>query len=138
VAGGGASESARVHNFDFCLANTEEARTFYRRDHLVQHLRQVHRVDNVSDMQEIIQRWHRPAEPLNSKDPALHCGFCGVWLKDWENRVAHVSKHIENGSSTQDWWPDHWWPERLEPAPNFPAMLSKYPLELLETTQFTW
>jgi hypothetical protein len=117
-------ECRKVVNFDTCLAHSEEARTFHRRDHLVQHLRQVHRIENVSDMAATIHSWQRSAKPLISYDPALHCGFCGTWLENWQLRVVHVSNHIKHGSSINDWWPG-----RLEAKPNLYTLLSTSPFK---------
>ncbi|KAL7949773.1 hypothetical protein V8C42DRAFT_311909 [Trichoderma barbatum] len=88
-------EHAEQHNDFVCNGRPEEEKTFYRKDHLRQHLSIVHGAK--------LQKW-----PINdwrvATPPVLsRCGFCGILLDSWDLRVGHLAQHFKNGKSMADW-----------------------------------
>ncbi|KAK6506510.1 hypothetical protein TWF506_011416 [Arthrobotrys conoides] len=83
------------HNFDKCAKKPESARTFYRKDHLTQHLRSVHNSKRVtSGMAE----WKSKLDQINCR-----CGFCGERFLLWSQRNAHIAEHFTDGVKIKDW-----------------------------------
>jgi hypothetical protein len=117
------------HKYQQCWNKPESQRTFYRRDHFVQHLHHVHfantkhpsvRVGCQARLmateghnfgcKELALKWRRFGAPMKQDDPMLHCGMCGKKSKDWSERCEHVAEHLiarEHDRSV-------WWPERKE------------------------
>lgn len=84
------------HNFLLCSQRTAEDRTFYRRDHLFQHLRLVHRADGIPKTD--FDMWKIPSPQIRSR-----CGFCGQRLNDWLTRVEHLAQHFKTGCTMAEW-----------------------------------
>jgi hypothetical protein len=86
-----------------CRSKPEEERTFFRKDNLMQHLRHTH---GLSDFTIIvsIENWERTAPPIDYNSPILHCGFCGINLPDWGDRVKHIADHFTSGAKPSEWW----------------------------------
>lgn len=83
------------HNHSVCQERTLEERTFYRKDHLNQHLRLVH---NVKFMDWAMKPWKVATPEIRSR-----CGFCGVVMDTWTIRVDHLAEHFKTGYSMADW-----------------------------------
>jgi hypothetical protein len=83
------------HNFPGCIERTEEERTFYRKDHLRQHLRLVH---DVKFLPWTMDKWRVASPAIRSR-----CGFCGVVLDSWTFRVDHLAEHFKTGNTMADW-----------------------------------
>ncbi|ORY00605.1 hypothetical protein BCR34DRAFT_109175 [Clohesyomyces aquaticus] len=90
------SDHFEEHNCSSCISAPRARRTFTRKDKLQQHLIQVHRLDQCS---EITKGWHRPVE----RSVTLACGFCGIILPDWPVRVDHIASHF-NDRIGMDLW----------------------------------
>lgn len=71
-----------------------DARTFYRKDHLRQHLRLVHGCKLTPSMES----WKSEATFIRSR-----CGFCKQEFTKWQDRVDHLSKHFRAGAQMKDW-----------------------------------
>ncbi|KAF2703261.1 hypothetical protein K504DRAFT_392824 [Pleomassaria siparia CBS 279.74] len=118
-----------THRYQQCRNKPESQRTFYRRDHFVQHLHHVHfsnvkhptvslgcqtRLtgceDNGYGCKELAMKWRRFGAPMKREDPMLHCGFCGKKTSDWSERCNHVSEHLIAGDHDRS----AWWDKRLE------------------------
>jgi hypothetical protein len=117
------------HKYQQCASKPESQRTFYRRDHFVQHLHHVH-FGNVKHpavrvgcqarlmapeghnfgCKDITMKWRKFGAPMKKDDPMLHCGFCGKKSKDWSERCVHVAEHL----ITRELDRSGWWPERAE------------------------
>ncbi|KAL1600647.1 homeodomain mating type protein alpha2 [Paraconiothyrium brasiliense] len=117
------------HKYQQCRNKPESQRTFYRRDHFIQHLHHVH-FANVKHpsarlgcqtrlldseggnfgCKDLALKWRRFGAPIKADDPMLCCGFCGKRAKDWSERCEHVAEHMAAG----EWDRSTWWPERLE------------------------
>ncbi|KAH5014171.1 hypothetical protein HBI74_184880 [Parastagonospora nodorum] len=117
------------HKYQQCSNKPESQRTFYRRDHFIQHLHHIHfanakhpsvRVGCQARLmateghnfgcKDLAMRWRRFGAPMKRDDPMLHCGMCGKRSKDWSERCEHVAQHLvarEHDRSA-------WWPERKE------------------------
>lgn len=83
------------HNHSTCQDRHPGERTFYRKDHLNQHLRLVH---NVKFMDWSMKSW-KVATP----EICARCGFCGIRTDSWAMRVDHLAEHFKAGSSMADW-----------------------------------
>ncbi|KAF6815453.1 C2H2 type zinc finger domain-containing protein [Colletotrichum sojae] len=90
-------DSAHVesHNHSACQERTLEERTFYRKDHLNQHLRLVHNVKFVD--------WSMKAWKVATPEIRSRCGFCGVVMASWTARVEHLAEHFKTGNTMADW-----------------------------------
>jgi hypothetical protein len=92
------------HNHDACSQTRSgsgsgaEPPVFARKDHLVQHLRLVHRVDTLP----LIDEWRIAAPPI-----VCRCGFCGAALGSWQQRADHLAKHFREGRTMDEWQGDH-------------------------------
>lgn len=74
-------------------------RSFDRKDHLVQHLRNTH-VCEGEHIFRIANGWSRTIE---AQDKSWMCGFCDNGLMTWKGRFIHVSKHFEEGMCRANW-----------------------------------
>lgn len=83
------------HNFSGCTERSLEERTFYRKDHLRQHLKLVHNVKFVSWSMD---KWRVASPEIRSR-----CGFCGIVLDSWTIRVDHLAEHFKTGNTMADW-----------------------------------
>ncbi len=88
-------EHAKQHNHYGCAERSVEERTFYRKDHLRQHLSIIHNIK--------FQSWSMEAWKSTSSDIRCRCGFCGQLLDSWSIRVEHLAKHFKNGKTMADW-----------------------------------
>ncbi|KAI5463136.1 hypothetical protein BGZ63DRAFT_412802 [Mariannaea sp. PMI_226] len=83
------------HNHSACQERTPEERTFYRKDHLNQHLRLVH---NIKFLDWSMKSWKVASPEIRSR-----CGFCGIVMDTWTIRVDHLAEHFKTGYSMADW-----------------------------------
>ena len=83
------------HNHSSCSERTLEERTFYRKDHLRQHLNLVHDAK--------FQCWSMDAWKASTPDIRSRCGFCGIAMNTWSTRVDHLAEHFKSGKSMADW-----------------------------------
>ncbi|GAD98764.1 homeobox and C2H2 transcription factor, putative [Paecilomyces variotii No. 5] len=85
------------HNYSSCQEKTLQERTFYRKDHLNQHLRLMHNVKFDSSMES----WKSATTELKSR-----CGFCSAQFTTWKDRVDHLAVHFKNGADMRQWQGD--------------------------------
>ncbi|KAF4123784.1 Homeobox domain [Geosmithia morbida] len=83
------------HNHSTCQERSPGERTFYRKDHLNQHLKLVH---NVKFMDWSMRTWKMATPEIRAR-----CGFCGIQTDSWAMRVDHLADHFKTGSSMADW-----------------------------------
>lgn len=89
------AEHAEEHNYSSCADRTLEERTFYRKDHLRQHLNLVH---DVKFQNFSMETWKVATPEIRSR-----CGFCGIIMDSWSIRVDHLAEHFKGGKSMADW-----------------------------------
>ncbi|KIW04158.1 uncharacterized protein PV09_04965 [Verruconis gallopava] len=87
-------EHIETHNHKACEEKGRDARTFYRKDHLRQHLRLVHGCK----MLETMDNWKSEAVYIKSR-----CGFCKQEFTRWQDRIDHIAKHFRAGAQMKDW-----------------------------------
>jgi hypothetical protein len=87
-------EHIETHNHRQCEDKGLDARTFYRKDHLRQHLRLMHGCD----MLPIHDKWKFTAVNINSR-----CGFCAQRFTVWQDRVDHLTAHFKAGARMAEW-----------------------------------
>ena len=85
------------HDFSSCQEKLPHERSFYRKDHLNQHLRLMHHVKFHSSM----ENWRSTTTELKSR-----CGFCGTSFVTWKDRVDHLAAHFKNGADMSHWQGD--------------------------------
>lgn len=88
------TEHLEAHNHSLCEEKDMDARTFYRKDHLRQHLRLMHGCEMTSFM----ENWKSVAININSR-----CGFCAHRFTVWQERVDHLTAHFKAGASMSEW-----------------------------------
>ncbi|KAH6875688.1 hypothetical protein BKA58DRAFT_437654 [Alternaria rosae] len=117
------------HKYQQCRSKPESQRTFYRRDHFIQHLHHVHFANTKHPSvrtgcqarllaaeghnfgcKDLAMKWRRFGAPMKLDDPMLHCGFCGKKSKDWPERCEHVAEHLVARELDRAVW----WSERKE------------------------
>lgn len=86
------------HNFSLCSSRTLTERTFYRKDHLTQHLRLGH---HAKVPKETLETWKAASPEIRSR-----CGFCNTSLHSWNARVDHLAVHFKNGATMEHWTGD--------------------------------
>jgi hypothetical protein len=82
------------HNHSACEEKGFDARTFYRKDHLRQHLRLMHGCEMLPSMDS----WKSVASNINSR-----CGFCAQRFTVWQDRVDHLTAHFKAGAKMSQW-----------------------------------
>jgi hypothetical protein len=104
-------EHMETHNYISCQEKSLQERTFFRKDHLNQHLRLMHN----AKFQRCMDRWQSSITEVKSR-----CGFCGTTLLTWKDRVDHLAGHFKNGANMAQWQGDWgfepWIQERVENA----------------------
>ncbi|KAI3145663.1 transcriptional regulator family: Homeodomain [Penicillium roqueforti] len=90
-------EHLETHSFVTCQEKTVQERTFYRKDHLNQHLRLMHN----AKFQPCMEKWQSSITDINSR-----CGFCGSLFHTWKDRVDHLAGHFKHGASMAQWQGD--------------------------------
>nr|OQO23323.1 hypothetical protein B0A51_09458 [Rachicladosporium sp. CCFEE 5018] len=83
-----------THNHSACEEKGLDARTFYRKDHLRQHLRLMHNCEMMPSM----LAWNSVATNINSR-----CGFCAQRFTVWQERVDHLTAHFKAGVRMASW-----------------------------------
>ncbi|KAI7758752.1 hypothetical protein LZL87_012258 [Fusarium oxysporum] len=88
-------EHVESHNLLSCMERRPEDRTFYRKDHLNQHLRLMHNVKFLD--------WSMKSWKVTGPDIRSRCGFCGIVMSDWSARVDHLAEHFRKGETMAAW-----------------------------------
>ena len=83
------------HNFGPCQERSLGDRTFYRKDHLRQHLKLVHGVKFVP--------WSMDHWKVATPEIRSRCGFCGIVMDTWSIRIDHLADHFKTGRTMADW-----------------------------------
>jgi len=85
------------HRIDECAKRDQSDRTFYRPDHLRQHVKNFHG----TGLFDIVQaRWKSAAE---AGAEGWNCGFCGDKLETWDKRETHIASHFKDGMTMESW-----------------------------------
>ncbi|EEP82293.1 conserved hypothetical protein [Uncinocarpus reesii 1704] len=82
------------HNYTACQEKSTQERTFYRKDHLNQHLRLMHNVK----LGPWMDQWKSATTELKSR-----CGFCSATFTTWKDRVDHLAAHFKAGTEMSQW-----------------------------------
>ncbi|KAL4915374.1 hypothetical protein BDW62DRAFT_212732 [Aspergillus aurantiobrunneus] len=83
------------HSYSRCQEKPEVLRTFYRKDHLVQHLRLVHATHHFLPS---MNAWKSQVNRINSR-----CGLCGERFTTWSARNEHLAQHFREGALMKQW-----------------------------------
>lgn len=82
------------HNFLVCQEQTVQERTFYRKDHLRQHLKLRHS----AKFEKHMESWKTTTNEIKSA-----CGFCPSKFTSWSQRADHLAAHFRNGADMSTW-----------------------------------
>ena len=82
------------HNFLVCQEQTVQERTFYRKDHLRQHLKLRHS----AKFEKHMEAWKTTTNDIKSA-----CGFCPSKFSTWSQRADHLAAHFRNGADMSNW-----------------------------------
>ncbi|EFE44279.1 homeobox and C2H2 transcription factor, putative [Trichophyton verrucosum HKI 0517] len=94
-----------THNFSTCQEKSVQERTFYRKDHLNQHLRLMHGVKLAPWM----DAWKSTTTKIKSR-----CGFCSATFNTWKERVDHLAAHFKAGTEISQWRGDWGFESHIE------------------------
>ncbi|KAF1349623.1 hypothetical protein BDV97DRAFT_352047 [Delphinella strobiligena] len=94
LASNPSNDHLETHGHQTCVEKGREARTFYRKDHLRQHLRLMHDIQLLPHM----EAWKVEAKFINSR-----CGFCTQRFTVWQDRVDHIAAHFKDGRTMIEW-----------------------------------
>ncbi|KAL7904912.1 hypothetical protein GGI35DRAFT_472105 [Trichoderma velutinum] len=83
------------HNYAACHHRDVNERTFYRKDHLQQHLKLVHNSKFICCPME---QWKQEIATLQSR-----CGFCELTMSSWVDRTDHLAEHFKEGQTMANW-----------------------------------
>ncbi|KAF9870922.1 homeobox and c2h2 transcription factor [Colletotrichum karsti] len=86
------------HNYSACKERMPEDRTFYRKDHLQQHLKLVH---DAKFLRWPMGEWKHENEMIRSR-----CGFCALVMGSWSDRIDHIAEHFKDGKTMEEWHGD--------------------------------
>ena len=85
------------HRIEDCAKRDVVDRTFFRPDHLRQHVKNFH---NASLFDIVQARWKKAAETVPE---GWTCGFCGERLETWDKRESHIANHFKDGMTMASW-----------------------------------
>ncbi len=88
------------HNYSFCAEQPAQERTFFRKDHLTQHLRLAH--NECKFHAPTMESWISYDHEIQSR-----CGLCDARLMSWTERVEHLAAHFKQGKTMNDWVGGH-------------------------------
>ncbi|KAF2634866.1 hypothetical protein P280DRAFT_523687 [Massarina eburnea CBS 473.64] len=88
------------HRIQDCARRDANDRTFFRPDHLRQHVKNFHNATLYDTAQA---KWKRAADTVAE---GWTCGFCGDRLETWDKRETHIANHFKDGM-TMDAWQDY-------------------------------
>ncbi|KAM0544496.1 hypothetical protein ACHAPJ_011790 [Fusarium lateritium] len=94
----GLANPTTTHLEDHNSTSCENSQIYTRKDHLVQHLRSIH---NVQDP-PLIDSWKVEGPPIASR-----CGFCDLRMETWQERTDHLVSHFRKGKTMDDWKGEH-------------------------------
>jgi hypothetical protein len=95
------------HRIEDCAKRDVVDRTFFRPDHLRQHVKNFH---NASLFDIVQARWKKAAEAVPE---GWTCGFCGERLETWDKRESHIANHFKDGMTMASW---NEYPENISKA----------------------
>ena len=99
-------------NFSSCLKKPEADRTFFRKDHLIQHIKRCHLKDrkqnddipaHIGDhweqegIKSLAMLWEQDMAGSNAGHSVLHCSICAMDFDSWTSRKKHFHSHFTNG-----------------------------------------
>lgn len=89
------TQHLETHNYLTCADKTVSERTFYRKDHLRQHLRLAH---GAGFHGPVMEAWKTTTDAIKSS-----CGFCPAKFTSWSARADHLAAHFRNGMDMSKW-----------------------------------
>ncbi|KAF2429636.1 hypothetical protein EJ08DRAFT_271123 [Tothia fuscella] len=97
-------EHLDTHKCAECATRAPHERTFYRKDHLDQHLRKFHAILDQGAIGQLMASGKTEPDTIEPGHITLRCGFCGFQAPNWQVRVDHIAQHFWRGDSVVEWW----------------------------------
>ncbi|EXL77441.1 hypothetical protein FOPG_08206 [Fusarium oxysporum f. sp. conglutinans race 2 54008] len=94
----GLADPTPTHMEDHDINLCRQTQIYSRKDHLIQHLRCIHHVQDPPP----IESWKVEGPPV-----ASNCGFCDLRMESWQERTDHLVSHFRKGKTMEDWRGDH-------------------------------
>lgn len=93
-------EHLKVHNLEKCKGKDLGARTFFRKDHLEQHIKTTHWASGSgrNEISFLLSFFWKTSNPNIPK--TFYCGFCNASFGDWRRRQIHVFRHLDSSDNT--------------------------------------
>jgi hypothetical protein len=88
------------HRISECAKRPIGERTFFRPDHLRQHVKNFHSSTLFDAAQS---RWKRGPKDGGLVEEGWTCGFCGEKLATWGIRETHIAGHFKEGMTMAQW-----------------------------------
>ncbi|KAF2019463.1 hypothetical protein BU24DRAFT_419079 [Aaosphaeria arxii CBS 175.79] len=97
-------EHLQSHEFSACAERSIADRTFYRKDHLWQHLVKFHGCVKWEHwaLDSSVDKLRQSCDAVDST-----CGFCFQHLNSWKERASHLVSHFKAGATIADWIGGH-------------------------------
>lgn len=119
-----------THNHTACEERLPQDRTFYRKDHLRQHLKLVH---NTNFRPEPMDCWKCESKQVRSR-----CGFCGLIMTSWDERAEHIAEHFKARQTMAAWQGDWGFePHVLDMVENSMPPCKKTPADMWKHIQMS-
>jgi Homeobox KN domain len=99
------------HRIGECMNKSLNQRSFYRREHILQHIRGFHTSSLSSRM---LSEWE---SSKNEAERFWKCGFCGEDIFGWDARATHIAAHFRKGLDMST-WRSEWITTVLDPTCN--------------------
>ncbi|RSL90970.1 hypothetical protein CEP51_000493 [Fusarium floridanum] len=115
-----------THNHTACKVRPVEDKSFYRKDHINQHLKLVHDAQFVD--------WSMKSWKIVTSEIRSRCGFCGLSMNTWPARVEHLAEHFKHGSTMADWKGD--WGFDAHVLDMLESSIPPYLIEMERTSPF--
>ncbi|EEU36737.1 uncharacterized protein NECHADRAFT_51835 [Fusarium vanettenii 77-13-4] len=115
-----------THNHTACKVRPVEDKSFYRKDHINQHLKLVHNAQFID--------WSMKGWKVTTSEIRSRCGFCGIIMNSWPARVDHLAEHFKNGSTMADWKGD--WGFEASILDMLESSIPPYLIEMERTSTF--
>jgi len=94
------------HNVQICMGKDKDARIFYRKDGLKQHVISAH-LHSANDYTkrgfEPSKAWSETEDRYSPDPEGLWCGFCQLSFETTAMRMDHVEQHFEDGFQMITW-----------------------------------
>ncbi|PSN67910.1 hypothetical protein BS50DRAFT_572885 [Corynespora cassiicola Philippines] len=91
------------HRISECVKRPIAERTFFRPDHLRQHVKNFHSATLYDVVQSKWKKSPSKEEGYGNGGKGWMCGFCAEHLETWDKRETHIAGHFKEGRTMDEW-----------------------------------